>query len=110
MDDDGQNSPKYIKDLYSEIQKGFDVCYAKYSTKKHNLLRKIGSYFNNIIVTLIFNKPLDLYLTSFRGFTSQIKDEIIKNKSHSIFIDGLILSITNNISKVAVIHNNRKFE
>ena len=109
MDDDGQNSPKYIVDLCAEINKGRDVCYANYLIKKHHFLRILGSKINNFFVTLLFSKPLNLYLTSFRCITHNIKDEIIKNKSPSIYLDGLILSITRNISKISVIHNDRKF-
>jgi len=109
MDDDGQNSPKYIVDLCAEINKGRDVCYANYLIKKHNFLRIIGSKINNLFVTLLFNKPLNLYLTSFRCITHKVKEEIIKNKAPSVYLDGLILSITRNISKISVIHNDRKF-
>ena len=62
MDDDCQNSPKYIVDLCNEVNKGFDVCYASYLTKKHNILRILGSKINNLFVTLLFNKPLSLSL------------------------------------------------
>ena len=109
MDDDCQNSPKYIVDLIAELNKGYDVCYANYITKKHNFLRKIGSSINNFIATILFKKPINLYLTSFRCLSHHIKDEIIKNKSPSVYLDGLILSITRNISKISVTHNDRKF-
>ena len=108
MDDDGQNSPKYIMALFEEIKKGYDICYANYLIKKHNLFRKFCSKLNNIFVTLLFNKPYDLYLTSFRIFSSDIKNEIIKNKSSSIYLDGLLISISSNISKIYVEHNERK--
>ena len=109
MDDDYQHSPKYIVDLNAELDKGHDVCYANYISKKHNLLRKLGSKINNLIVTLLFRKPWNLNLTPFRCFSYQVKDEIIKNKAPSVYLDGLILSITRNISKISVIHNVRKF-
>ena len=109
MDDDGQNSPKYIVDLYAEINKGRDVCYANYLIKKHHFLRILASKINNLFVTLLFNKPLNLYLTSFRCITHNVKEEIIKNKAPSVYLDGLILSITRDISKISVIHNDRKF-
>ena len=108
MDDDCQNSPKYIVELCNEVNKGFDVCYANYLTKKHNILRILGSKINNLFVTLLFNKPLSLSLTSFRCISHDIKEEIIKNKSPSVYLDGLILSITRNISKISVTHNKRK--
>ena len=41
MDDDCQHQPKYIVDLYAEINKGYDVCYANWPSKKHNILRKL---------------------------------------------------------------------
>jgi len=108
MDDDCQNSPKYIVDLSNEVNKGFDVCYATYLIKKHNILRILASKINNLFVTLLFNKPLGLHLTSFRCISHDIKEEIIKNKSPSVYLDGLILSITQNISKISVTHNKRK--
>ena len=109
MDDDGQNSPNDIINLISEVEKGADVCYAKYSIKEHNIFRRIGSLINNIFVSILFNKPLSLNLTSFRCFNSQIKDELIKNKSPSIYLDALIISLTRNISQINVEHHNRKY-
>ncbi len=109
MDDDGQNSPENIVDLYKEISKGYDICYANYLIKKHNFFRKAGSNLNNIFVTFLFKKPLDLYLTSFRIFTNEIKDELVKNKSSSIYLDGLLISITSNISKIYVDHQERQY-
>ena len=107
MDDDGQNSPKDIISLASAIEENYDVCYADYPVKKHNLLRKFFSYANNLVVSLLFNKPYKLKLTSFRCFTSQIKNELLKNKSSSVYLDGLIISITRNITSVPVEHNER---
>lgn len=109
MDDDCQHSPKYIVDLNAELDKGHDVCYANFISKKHNFFRKLGSKINNLIVTLLFRKPWNLNLTPFRCISHQVKDEIIKNKAPSVYLDGLILSITRNISKISVIHNERKF-
>ena len=105
----GQHSPNVIVYLISEVEKGADVCYAKYSIKEHNIFRRVGSLINNIFVTILFNKPLSLNLTSFRSFNSQIKDELIKNKSPSIYLDALIISLTRNISQISVDHHNRKY-
>jgi len=108
MDDDGQNSPKYITDLYKEITKGFDVCYANYKKKNDNFFKIFTSKANNLLATFLFQKSFDLHLTSFRSFNYKIKKEIMKNKSPFLNIDGLILSITSNISKIFVEHIKRK--
>ena len=109
MDDDYQHSPKDIVKLFSELDKGHDVCYANFITKKHNFLRNVGSQLNNFVVTLLFRKPWGLKVTPFRCISYEVKNEIIKNKAPSIYLDGLILSITRNITKVSVNHNEREF-
>ena len=57
MDDDGQNSPESIEDLVLEL-KGYDVCYANYKVKKHNLFRRFGSFLNNIVASFLFKNQL----------------------------------------------------
>ena len=109
MDDDGQNSPDSVEKLILEINKGYDVCYANYKIKKHNFFRRCGSYINNLVATFLFKKPKNLVLTSFRCFKNDIKNEILKHQSSFIYIDGLIFSITDNVSQTLVDHRERKF-
>jgi len=46
MDDDGQNSPEDIKLLVDKVKNGYDVSYANYKNKKHNItLNKRRYYF-----------------------------------------------------------------
>ena len=107
MDDDGQNSPEDIVLLTNIVNLGCDVCYANYKIKKHNFFRKFGSFLNNIVASFLFNKPFELILTSFRCFTNEIKDEILKTNSHSIYLDGIIFSITKSIKNEFVQHKRR---
>lgn len=109
MDDDGQNPPEGIPILLDKLNKGFDVCYANYKNKKHNFFRKFGSFINNIFVSILFNKPYKLVLTSFRCFTSDIKNEILNFQSAYIYLDGIIFSCTNNYSQIYVDHKEREF-
>lgn len=109
MDDDGQNSSEDIKLLVDKVKGGFDAAYANYKIKKHSIFRRFGSFVNNLIASFLFNKPFNLVLTSFRCFSSDIKEDLLKNKSSSIYLDGLIFSSTRNISNVFVEHKNREF-
>ena len=108
MDDDGQNSPEDIKLLVDKVKNGYDVSYANYKNKKHNIFRIFGSYINNLFASFLFNKPVNLILTSFRCLNNDIKIEILKNKSSTLYLDGLIFSITKNISNVYVEHKKRE--
>ena len=108
MDDDGQNLPESIPFLVDEINKGFDICYANYKSKKHNYFRKFGSFINNLVASILFDKPYNLILTGFRCFTKDIKDEILKFQSTYIYLDGLIFSSTSNYSQIYVEHKERE--
>ena len=104
MDDDLQHSPNSIIDILNELNKGFDICYAKYLNRKHPTWKKGVSWLNAIISSFLINKPLSLYLCTFRGIKSDIVKEIIKYKDSRIYVDGLILRITKKISTVPVEH------
>ena len=43
-----QHDPAYIKDLYGELDNGYDTCYVKYLNRKHSLIKIFISWLNNI--------------------------------------------------------------
>ena len=109
IDDDFQNPPSEIKKLYTHIVSGcYDVVYSKYKAKEHGLFRNIGSKFHNLMATYILDKPLNLYLSSFKIIKREIVDEIIKYTGPYPYIDGLILQSTDNIGVSIVEHQKRQ--
>ena len=107
MDDDFQNPPKDVYKLVDEIENGNDVVFSKYIEKKHHLLRNLGSKFNNLIATILLNKPRELYLSSFKAINRFVIDELIKYKGPYPYIDGLIVRITQKFVSVTVSHESR---
>jgi len=108
MDDDLQHPPGSINELLSELKnKNFDACYTNYLNRRHPLWKKFVSWLNNIVSSHLLNKPYYIYLSSFRAFKKKIVDEIIKYKERDVYLDGLILKTTRNISIVSVPHSKR---
>ena len=107
MDDDLQHAPEDIPALCDKLSEGYDVCYAKFASRKHAYWKRFGSYINDLIARFLLNKPKGLYLSPFRCFTRAIRDELVKFSGPSVYIDGLILGVTRNISTVYVSHHNR---
>jgi glycosyltransferase involved in cell wall biosynthesis len=108
IDDDLQNPPSEIIKLLEIAQKSdFDVVYGQYDDKKHTNFRNLGSWMVNQITTSLFNKPADLYLSSFKIIKKDVVQEICKYQGPYPYIDGLIFNITDNVGKVVVQHNNR---
>lgn len=108
IDDDLQNPPEEIFKLIDEMEKGYDVVFAKYHKKKHSLFRNLGSKFNDVFATWLLEKPKNLYLCSFKLVSRAVIDEIIKYKGPFPYVDGLILRVTDSFSSVYVNHNARE--
>jgi glycosyltransferase involved in cell wall biosynthesis len=109
LDDDFQNPPSEIKNLYRHIVSGgYDVVYSKYEVKKHGLYRNLGSKFHNIMATYILDKPSRLYLSSFKIIKKEIVNEIILYTGPYPYIDGLILQATDNIGVSMTEHKERE--
>jgi polyisoprenyl-phosphate glycosyltransferase len=107
MDDDLQHSPNNIIDIYNELLKDFDVCYVNYLDRKHEKWKIFFSYTSNIISSFLLNKPLKIYCSSYKGFKDNIVKKIIKYKKSNVYIDGLILNSTRNISMISLPHYHR---
>ena len=107
MDDDLQHSPKSINDLLCELDKGFDVCYTSYLNRQHAIWKKVVSWINNLVSSYLLNRPYKLYLSSYRGLKKKIADEIINYDGPCVYLDGLILKVTKNITIIPVEHYQR---
>lgn len=107
MDDDFQHPPKFIIKLIEEIDRGHDVCYTNYINRKHSAHKIFLSKLSNIISSFIINKPINLYLSSFKSMNLKTKNILINIKNPIIYIDGKILEITNNITSIDILHQSR---
>ena len=107
MDDDFQNPPSEVTKLVDALRQGYDVAFSYYETKQHHPFRNIGSRFNNLVASIMLDKPRDLYLSSFKGVNRFVVDEIIKHDGPYPYIDGLIWRVTHNYTRVMVSHDKR---
>lgn len=107
MDDDMQHDPVYIKDLYNEVDNGYDACYVKYLNRKHSVIKIFISWLNNIISSYLINKPLNIYPSSYKAISSKIKNNIINNSTQFVFLDYWIIKNSQSIQTIKVKHKNR---
>lgn len=107
MDDDLQHHPREITKLIAALDGGADVCYTRYLHRKHALWKKLGSRFNDLVATVLLNKPRGLYLSSFKALKQELVQEVIKYDGPYAYVDGLILEATRSIAVVDVQHEAR---
>jgi undecaprenyl-phosphate 4-deoxy-4-formamido-L-arabinose transferase len=107
MDDDLQHDPKYITTLHQKILSGYDACFTNYLNRKHQIWKIMGSWFNNQIASILIQKPKDVYLSSFKAISVELKNEIIRYDGPFPYIDGLILNLTKSITTENIEHQER---
>lgn len=108
MDDDLQNPPsEALRLLQHARQGGYDVVYSRYAQKKHSLHRNLGSWLTNRVADFLLDKPRGLYLSSFRVMSAFVAEQVRRYEGPYVYIDGLILQVTQRIGTLEVRHDER---
>lgn len=108
MDDDLQNPPSEVLKLLQHARTGgYDVVYSYYKDKKHDRWRNFGSWLTNRVSDLLLDKPRGLYLSSFRVMSSFVAKEVCRHDGPYVYVDGLILQVTQKIGRLQVEHAER---
>lgn len=111
VEDDFQNPIESILKMIeygNDNKDNYDVVYASYLKKKYNFFKNLTSKFNDFCANIILKKPSKIYLSSQKMLNRFLINEIIKNKSPYVYIDGLIFGITDKIGSIELEHNERK--
>ncbi len=108
LDDDGQTPANEVGKLIDALESGYDVAYARYSHKKHNLFRNFGTAMNEWMASAMLGKPKELYVSSYFAARRFVVDEMVKYESSYPYVIGLVLRTTRNICNVDVNHRARE--
>ena len=108
MDDDLQTHPSQISKLLNKLEEGYDLVFATYPQEKQNLFRRIGSWFNALTVNFLLKTDKDIKVTSFFVFRKFILNTILQYKNSYTHLRGLLMTATQNIGTVEVLHFDRK--
>jgi glycosyltransferase involved in cell wall biosynthesis len=105
MDDDLQNPPEEVTNLYDHARLGdWDVVYTRYAVKQHSGWRNLGSRFANWVADKLMDKPRGLYLSSFRCMSEFVVKSVTAYSGPYPYVDGLILQVTQRIDSIEVLH------
>lgn len=111
MDDDLQHIPEEIPGLleYFLSNPENDVLMTVPQKRKHSLIRNIGSYLTNIIISISIKKPLKLRVSSFRIMSRIVKDAILNYKGKNVTISSIICYSTKRVGNYEVKHGERQY-
>ena len=109
LDDDLQTPPEEIWKFIDKINEGYDVVYANYIYKNHNIFRNIGSNVNAVMANILLNKPRNIKTSSYCIIRKYLIKEILKYEGPYPYVHGLVLSLTKSIGAVSISHSSRMY-
>src|SRR5262245_27324915 len=107
MDDGLQHHPRYLSMLVAEIEKGADVVYADFRTKRQSLWKNIGSWFNGKVAEWVIDKPREIYLSPYKIIRREVGELISRYDGPHPYIDGLLFQVTSRITHIPAEHGAR---
>lgn len=108
MDDDLQHDPDDIPRIIDTLRNGADLCYVQFESRRHALWKRAGSAFNDMVASILLNKPRDLYLSPFRGMRREICEAALTYQGPFVYVDGLLLQSTSNYTMITARHHDRQ--
>lgn len=106
LDDDLEQTPEKLPDLYRKAIEGYDLVYGIYPHRNHRAWRNVTS----AIARWLFNKAipsLNYTYTSFRVIRGDIARELQRFDSPFPFVDGYLSWLTNRYASIEVPHGTR---
>lgn len=103
LDDDGQ-SPVYElwRLLGVIIEDDYDIAVAKYPVKKENWWKRCGSRINDMMMSVVLNKPKEFKAGNFFAFKRFVCTEMLRYKNPYPYIPGLYLRASNRVKNVTM--------
>ncbi len=107
MDDDLQHDPSDIPRLYETAMQGYDVVYAYFDSKKQALWKNLGSLSAEWLARRVLRKPKHIYMSPFKAIRRDVVDEIIRYQGPFSYVDGIIFTVTSNLTQIPATHHSR---
>ena len=109
IDDDLQQSPEDIPDLYEKLQQGYDAVFGSFQKKAHGFLQNLGSRLLRRLVHRIFDPPGALEMSSFRLIRRDVVEHVKAYRTSFPYLSGMILSTTHRVANAEVRHEERRY-
>ncbi|RGY94751.1 glycosyltransferase family 2 protein [Clostridium sp. AM58-1XD] len=106
LDDDGEHDPKEIYMLIDKLFEGFDYVCAYYEINQSKF-RSLGTRVNNLMATILIDKPKEVDFSSYYAMKRFVIEEIIRYRQPYPYVGGLVLRATRNIGTVPLVRHKR---
>jgi glycosyltransferase involved in cell wall biosynthesis len=106
IDADLQNPPEEIPNLLAKIDDGYEIVFGVFSQRKHNVFRRMGSWFAKWLLSRIV--AVDMTgISGFRAVKSCVIEQLKSFKEKNVFFSGLLCWTGYRVGLVEVQHDER---
>lgn len=111
MDDDLQHPPEEIQALLSVLNRrpDLDCVIGRYQTKKHGVIRNLGSSLVRAIYHRASGKPKHLTMGSFRAMRRSVAEAMVRHRTNRPVFGPILLASTKRIENVDIQHHARPY-
>ena len=109
MDDDLQHPPEELEKLLNKLDEGYDIVYGIPDEIMYPSYRRLGVKVRDLLFERMPGKPPGIKVSSFRVMKRWLVREIIKDKSHFVYISALIFKRAVNAVNISVRYDARKY-
>ena len=110
LDDDLQTPPEEVWKLIDTLANNdYDIVYGYYQSKKHSLLRNIGSKINLLMARKFVGLPKEINMSSYFVVKDFIVKEVIKYNNPFPYMAGFMFRVTQKIGNIQIKHEDRKY-
>ena len=107
MDDDGQHPASQIFRLIEKIEEGYDIAYARFPHKKHNLFKRMTSSIQAKIGEWVGNKPKGIQVSSYFALSKFCIEQLQGYTSPFPSMLGYLMQFTTKIANADIDHRER---
>ncbi|MEE1273722.1 MAG: glycosyltransferase family 2 protein [Olegusella sp.] len=109
MDDDLQTHPSQIHKLLETMVEGdYDVVYGVYRESKNGPIKNFTHWLNKVSSSILLGRPKGVQSSNFWLITRAVRDEVIKYRNFSPYVDAIFYRTTHNIGNVVIEHHARE--
>lgn len=107
MDDDGQHPSEGIFSLIEKLREGYDVVFARFTKKKHNIFKRVTSHGKKKLAEWMGSKPKGIDTSPFCAWSKFAMESVKKYKSPFPSANAYLRNITDRFADVEVEHRER---
>lgn len=107
MDDDGQHPASEIFRLVDKVLEGYDLVYARFPHKKHNIFKRMTSRLNSLVLEWNGTKPKDIVMSSYHAMSRAAVEALKKYKSPFPSMAGYLFHVFHRYANVDMDHRER---